>query len=73
MVEVSTVFGGVTEQELEALSALGDALGQSTEIMITRRLFRDGESEYSINKIPCRLKDIRSLLWAARAGTKAIR
>ena len=70
MVEVSTVFGGVTEQELEALSALGDALGQSTEIMITRRLYRDGESEYSINKIPCRLKDIRSLLWAARAGTK---
>ncbi|MCA9471386.1 MAG: chromosome segregation protein SMC [Nitrospirales bacterium] len=70
MVEVSTVFGGVTEQELEALSALGDALGQSTEIMITRRLYRDGESEYSINKIPCRLKDIRSLLWASRAGSK---
>ena len=70
MVEVSTVFGGVTEQELEALSALGDALGQSSEIMITRRLYRDGDSEYSINKIPCRLKDIRSLLWASRAGTK---
>ncbi|GJL53495.1 MAG: chromosome partition protein Smc [Nitrospirales bacterium] len=70
MAEVSTIFGGVTEQELEALSALGDALGQSTEIMITRRLYRDGDSEYSINKIPCRLKDIRSLLWASRAGTK---
>ncbi len=70
MVEVSTIFGGVSEQELEALSALGDALGQSTEIMITRRLYRDGESEYSINKIPCRLKDIRSLLWASRAGSK---
>ncbi|GJL65459.1 MAG: chromosome partition protein Smc [Nitrospirales bacterium] len=70
MAEVSTIFGGVTEQELEALSALGDALAQSTEIMITRRLYRDGDSEYSINKIPCRLKDIRSLLWASRAGTK---
>ncbi len=70
MVEVSTIFGGVTEQELEALSVLGDALGKSTEIMITRRLYRDGDSDYSINKIPCRLKDIRSLLWAARAGTK---
>ena len=70
MVEVSLILGGVTHQELEAVSALGDELGQSTEIMITRRLFRDGESEYSLNKIPCRLKDIRSLLWAARAGTK---
>ena len=70
MVEVSTIFGGVTEQDLEALSALGDALGKSTEIMITRRLYRDGDSEYSINKIPCRLKDIRSLLWSARAGSK---
>ncbi len=70
MVEVSTIFGGVTEQDLEALSALGDALGQSTEIMITRRLYRDGDSEYSINKIPCRLKDIRSLMWSARAGSK---
>jgi len=70
MAEVSTIFGGVTEQELEALSALGDALAQSTEIMVTRRLYRDGDSEYSINKIPCRLKDIRSLLWASRAGTK---
>ncbi|MGB0909645.1 MAG: chromosome segregation protein SMC [Nitrospirales bacterium] len=70
MVEVSTIFGGVTEQELEALAVLGDALGNTTEIMITRRLYRDGDSEYSINKIPCRLKDIRGLLWAARAGTK---
>ena len=70
MVEVSLVFGGVTDQELEALSALGEELNNSTEVMITRRLYRDGESEYSLNKIPCRLKDIRSLLWAARAGTK---
>ena len=70
MVEVSVVFGGVTDQELEAISVLGEELNNSTEVMITRRLFRDGESEYSLNKIPCRLKDIRSLLWAARAGTK---
>ena len=70
MVEVSLVLGGVTSQELEALSALGDELGQTSEIMITRRLYRDGESEYSLNKVPCRLKDIRSLLWASRAGTK---
>jgi len=70
MADVSVVFGGVTSQELEMLSGIDDSLGHASEIMISRRLYRDGESEYLLNKIPCRLKDIRSFLWAARAGTK---
>lgn len=33
-----------------------------TEVTITRRIYRSGESEYYINKTLCRLKDINNLL-----------
>src|SRR2546425_5241570 len=55
MAEVSLTIGGGDE---EHLSAAGVAMGYN-EGTVTRRVFRDGNSEYFINKTPCRLKDIQ--------------
>ncbi len=41
------------------------------EITITRRLFRNGESDYAINKTPCRLLDITELFLGTGVGTRA--
>lgn len=42
-----------------------------TEIEVMRRLYRSGESEYYINKVPCRLKDIVDLFTDTGIGTRA--
>ena len=42
-----------------------------SEIAVTRRLFRSGESEYSINRVPCRLRDIVELFLGTGVGNKS--
>ena len=40
------------------------------EVAITRRLYNDGTSEYLINKVPCRLRDIQELMLGTGAGAR---
>lgn len=41
-----------------------------SEVMVTRRLHRSGDSEYYINKEPARLKDIQEIFMDTGAGAK---
>ncbi|MEW6696183.1 MAG: chromosome segregation protein SMC [Bacillota bacterium] len=41
------------------------------EISVTRRYYRSGESEFLINKVPCRLKDIQALFMDTGLGRGA--
>ncbi len=70
MAEVSLVISGLDQIKVEGQSGLPSQLAEYQDLMITRRLYRNGDSEYLINKTACRLKDIRSVLLDTRAGTK---
>ncbi len=67
MAEVSLVISGLDQVKVQGLPS---QLSEYQDLMITRRLYRNGDSEYLINKTQCRLKDIRSILLDTRAGTK---
>ena len=41
-----------------------------SEIMVTRRLHRNGDSEYLINKEPARLRDVQEIFMDTGAGSK---
>ncbi len=76
MAEVSLTFENdepsraATELDQE-MSDLPAQFRDLAEIMITRRYYRSGESEYYINKTSCRLKDITELFLGTGVGSKA--
>jgi chromosome segregation protein len=42
-----------------------------SEVQLTRRLYRSGESEFFINRVACRLKDVKDFLRAIGLGARA--
>src|SRR6202142_2200330 len=64
MAEVSLTLGDMDQDHLRA-SGVEMAYNEAT---ITRRIFRDGNSEYFINRTSCRLKDIQQLFMGTGVG-----
>jgi len=63
----------MAEVSLTLLNDNGSApeeLKDFTEINVTRRLYRSGESAYYINRQPCRLKDIHNVFMGSGMGAK---
>src|SRR5215831_18022712 len=63
MAEVSLTFENDGRVPIEYLNY--------AEITVTRRLYRDGTSEYLLNKVPVRLRDVVDLFLGTGIGTKA--
>ncbi len=59
MCEVSILFAGC-EKELGT---------EYDEVTVTRRVYRDGNGEYFINKVRCGLKDVKRLFMGTGIGT----
>jgi len=64
MAEVSLTIGGI---DIDQLKTAGVDL-PFNEVTVTRRIFRDGGSEYFINKVSCRLRDIQQLFMGTGMG-----
>lgn len=62
---------GMAEVSLTFADCEKDLGVEWNEVRITRRVFRDGRSEYFINKAPCRLRDIHELFMDTGVGRSA--
>ncbi|MFN8369027.1 MAG: chromosome segregation protein SMC [Bacteriovoracaceae bacterium] len=65
--EVSLILNNEEEKHIH----IGNKLVKPNEIQLTRKLFRNGESEYLINNTQCRLRDIQEVFMDTGAGAKS--
>jgi chromosome segregation protein len=73
----NVIFNGTDKRKRAGLAEVTMTLDNDRNVLpehystisITRRLHRDGESEYLLNSVPCRLKDITSLLLDTGIGS----
>ncbi|GIV57348.1 MAG: hypothetical protein KatS3mg042_0261 [Rhodothermaceae bacterium] len=62
---------GMAEVQLTIENTRGVLPTEYTEVTIGRRLYRSGESEYLLNGVPCRLRDITDLFMDTGMGAGA--
>jgi chromosome segregation protein len=73
---MDVIFNGTASRAAQGMSEVSLTFDNTshqipldyTEVTVARRLFRSGESEYSINKTQCRLKDLRDLFLDTGVG-----
>jgi chromosome segregation protein len=70
------IFAGTPKKPAAGRAEVGLTIDNSsgilpiefTEVTVSRTLFRNGESEYAINGVPCRLLDVQELLSDSGVG-----
>ena len=73
---LDVIFNGTANRAAQGLSEVSLTFDNTahqipidySEVTISRRLFRSGESEYFVNKTQCRLKDLRDLFLDTGVG-----
>jgi chromosome segregation protein len=60
---------GMAEVSITFTDCEGVLNTEYNEMTVTRRVFRSGEGQYFLNKVPCRLKDIHRLFMDTGIGT----
>ena len=71
------IFSGTEERAAMSMAEVslvidnssGDLPSEYSEVMVTRRAYRNGTSEYLLNNQECRLRDIQNLFFDSGLGT----